>query len=368
MMPKTQRPEGVCRTATRLLWNGSSSVLEKARGQAVNAAAIAAAIVLLTSGASAQFGSGPSISEMLSIPELLADARRCNAEAIDTLEQLLNNGESANQRTTRRARRAAKDGEAPPPPLRSESEISLTLVQQFKDKCFPSGDARHIWFEAPNTIANAVWEDALFAIFTEIRQREADLEMLARFQWAFEEALRRAAARGIQVQLDHPYVQTIRELTAKVAQPLAIQQRMLAARLTPDEFDALAQFALEALETYTRNRRELHREIVCERWDAFESPAARGRAIDEVEAIMRAETVQTVATLFEAIGIEASEKVANFAMAAAPDMMRWRNREATFALLDDGDPTLTSDFGCQNLEPIPFEGSWPRVPDAPGRR
>src|SRR5690606_23584827 len=93
MMPKARMPEGACKAAMRHLRDGSSIVLERARSQAGHAAAITAAIVLLSSaGANAQFR---PIFDALDLPALLEAARRCDAEAIDTLEQMQNADERA---------------------------------------------------------------------------------------------------------------------------------------------------------------------------------------------------------------------------------------------------------------------------------
>src|SRR5690606_29972434 len=146
----------------------------------------------------------------------------------------------------------------------SDSEGARNLLQSYKDKCFPSENARSIWFEAPNTIANAVWDEVLFQVFKEITWRKNELDSLELAQHLFEELARRRRASGAASGMpspsleNHPYAQLIRELTARVPQPLAFRQRMLDAGLTPDEFDALAQFAFQALDTYSRTRLALH--------------------------------------------------------------------------------------------------------------
>lgn len=351
-------------------------VLRRVLRGAGRAAATAAAIVLLSPlGASAQ-----TTPLGNSYRELLLETRpgECNPELIAATEQRFaqlrpRQSTSSRQpldpgrmRTTsgrgvagsRRDRRDAR--EQRDAALAALAADYARMLDYYKSMCPETESAIHVWVREPNTLANAVWEEVIGRIFLETLRRERDIEnvpslelRLAVEEQRYEKTYRERGAvpppppEGSPLSL---LTQMVEQLRAEIAQPLPIYQRLLEAGLTKAEYDVLSQLAIDAVNAENETLKLVTQQVVCERRDTFESPAAFGRATDERWAIVRAEREQAVARLLEAIDLKTAEKVVQYTLAVGPDTMSWLNHEATYPQFEEAYLERLLDTGCR--EPV----------------
>jgi hypothetical protein len=143
-----------------------------------------------------------------------------------------------------------------------------------------------------------VWE----TVFVPLNDERRSLESSARYQRDLEQAERRRARRG---NTTRPVVRERTAIEERLARELGLQ---------PSEIDALAKYAIDALDAEGRNASLVRQQVICNRSGLFETSEAYGRAFAEVAEITRSDRGRIVAGLDEIMGTEVSKKILSFAL------------------------------------------------------
>src|SRR5690606_35257071 len=93
------------------------------------------------------------------------------------------------------------------------------------------------------------------------------------------------------------------------------------------DIDALEQYAIDAIKAENDNQALLREEIVCSRKDSFETPSDWGRALAAVSDLRRAERPRVVVGLGDVIGLAATQRIIEYALAAKPAISGMLNRQ-----------------------------------------
>lgn len=96
------------------------------------------------------------------------------------------------------------------------------------------------------------------------------------------------------------------------------------------DIDALEQYAIDAIKAENDNQALLREEIVCSRKDSFETPSDWGRALAAVSDLRRAERPRVVVGLGDVIGLAATQRIIEYALAAKPAISGMLNRQSSF--------------------------------------